>query len=157
MQSKKIKQALLLVGSMACLLSCGPEPVYDQFQVVEDTDWDKSKVYYFTFMIEDNSVPYDVTLSLRNNNFYPYQNLWIFSQEESPSGELTTDTTEYTLADEYGRWTGQGISLYHSNFLIRQHYRFPYPGQYTFSFRHGMRDDVLRGIQEIGLRIYQSK
>ena len=94
-----------------------------------------------------------MTLDIRNNNKYPYQNLWLFCNEEPPIGTLMRDTIECLLADEFGKWHGHGISLYESSFPIRTNYRFPYPGQYTFSFRQGMRDSVIVGIQEIGLRI----
>ena len=119
--------------------------------------WDKDKVYYFTFMIEDNRIPYDLTLAVRNNNLYPYQNLWLFCNEEPPIGSLKRDTVEYMLADDFGKWYGHGISLFLSTFPIRTNYYFPYAGQYTFSFRQGMRNDHLGGIQEIGLHVAPSK
>lgn len=84
---------------------------------------------------------------------YPYQNLWIFCNEEQPIGELKRDTIECMLADNFGKWYGRGISLFQSSFQIRSKYKFPYAGQYTFSFQQGMRDKNLKGIQEIGFRI----
>ena len=36
-------------------------------------------------------------------------------------------------------------------------YKFPHAGQYTFSFRQGMRDDALKGIQEIGFSVRPAK
>lgn len=115
--------------------------------------WEKDMEYYFTFGIDDPSVPYDIIFEVRNNDFYPYRNLWIFFNEELPVGSIRRDTMELTLANEYGRWLGKGFSLYEKGFIIRSEYYFPLKGQYTFGFRQGMRDDHLRGIQEIGLRI----
>ncbi len=113
----------------------------------------KGQSLLFYLSIDDNSRPYTITLDIRNNNKYPYQNLWLFCNEEPPIGPLMRDTIECLLADEFGKWYGHGISLYESSFPIRKNYHFPYPGQYTFSFRQGMRDSVIVGIQEIGLRI----
>lgn len=107
-------------------------------------------------MIDDISIPYDIILEIRNNNLYPYQNLWLFCDEELPIGPLNRDTFECVLADELGKWHGHGISLFQSSFPIRHHYLFPFKGQYTFSFRQGMRKEKLQGIQEIGLRILPS-
>ena len=136
--------------------------------MIDHSAWGKDKVYYFTFMVTDNSIPYDITLDIRNSNKYPYQNLWLFCNEEPPVGEMQKDTIECMLADEFGKWYGSGISLYESSFPIRygsgislyessfpirQNYRFANPGQYTFSFRQGMRDSLIIGIQEIGLRV----
>lgn len=85
--------------------SCDYEALYYQYQVIDNSAWGKDKVYYFTFMVTDNSIPYDVTLDIRNSNKYPYQNLWLFCNEEPPVGPLQKDTIECMLADEFGNGT----------------------------------------------------
>lgn len=148
----------LRIFIVCCLfLSCSNDSIYDQYQTIGQTSWEKNKEYYFTFMVDDISVPYDVALSVRNNNRYPYQNLWIFCNEEQPIGPLKKDTIECLLADEYGKWFGHGISLFQSSYIIHSHYLFPHTGQYTISIQQGMRDENLRGIQEIGLRVARSR
>ena len=134
-----------MLAGCALFFACDSSTLYNQYQVIDNTAWTKDKVYYFTFEIEDNTKAYD--------NKYPYQNLWLFCNEEPPIGKLKKDTTECILADEFGKWHGHGISLYESSYPIRLNYHFPYTGQYTFSFRQGMRDSIIYGIQEIGLRV----
>ncbi|CAK7073168.1 MAG: Gliding motility lipoprotein GldH [Parabacteroides sp.] len=143
-----------LVISIAILLSsCENKALYDQYQIIDKTSWEDDKVYYFTFRVEDTSTPYNLTLQIRNNNLYPYKNLWLFCNEELPIGPLKRDTIECILANEAGKWRGHGISLFQSGFPIRTNYLFPYPGQYTFSFRQAMREKTIKGIQEIGFRV----
>lgn len=146
----------LLVGCFF-FFSCTDNAVYTQYQAIENASWKKDKEYYFTFQIEDASAPYDITLQIRNNNLYPYQNLWLFYHEEQPIGPLVHDTLECILADEYGKWHGDGIFLYQSSFPIRTGYLFPHKGSYTFGFRQGMRNDLLKGIQEIGLKVEKTQ
>ena len=155
-QSLRLKKFIAACVTCFLCFSCKNEAVYDQYQAIQNTSWEKNKEYYFTFLIEDISVPYDLTLEVRNNNMYPYQNLWVFCSEELPIGPLKRDTIECMLADEFGKWYGDGISLFQSSFPIRSAYYFPVKGQYTFSFRQGMRNDQLPGIQEIGLRVLPS-
>ena len=155
-QSLRLKKFIAAYVTCFLCFSCENEAVYDQYQAIQNTSWEKNKEYYFTFLIEDISVPYDLTLEVRNNNMYPYQNLWVFCSEELPIGPLKRDTIECMLADEFGKWYGDGISLFQSSFPIRSAYYFPVKGQYTFSFRQGMRNDHLPGIQEIGLRVLPS-
>ncbi|EEY82172.1 gliding motility lipoprotein GldH [Parabacteroides distasonis] len=155
-QSLRLKKFIAACVTCFLCFSCENEAVYDQYQAIQNTSWEKNKEYYFTFLIEDISVPYDLTLEVRNNNMYPYQNLWVFCSEELPIGPLKRDTIECMLADEFGKWYGDGISLFQSSFPIRSAYYFPVKGQYTFSFRQGMRNDQLPGIQEIGLRVLPS-
>lgn len=153
---KVIKNSSLLFCIGFFLLSCKYDVLYDQYQIIENTVWSKDKEYYFTFMVEDIDVPYDITLEIRNNNQYPYQNLWLFCGEERPVGPLKRDTIECMLADDYGKWYGQGISLFQLSIPLRRNYRFSHKGQYTFSFNQGMRDDHLKGIQELGLKVAKS-
>lgn len=133
--------------------SCGDRPYYEQYQTIATKYWEKEAEYYFTFEITDTSAAYDVTIEIRNNNLYPYQNLWIFSREEQPSGQVQRDTTECLLADDYGKWLGTGISLFQSSHTLHSPYHFKEAGSYTLAFRQGMRNEALPGIQEIGLRI----
>jgi gliding motility-associated lipoprotein GldH len=136
--------------------SCEKNVAYEQYQAIESSSWGKDKRYYFTFNVDSIGVPYDISFQIRNNNLYPYQNIWLFYSIEPPVGEMVSDTTNCKLADEFGKWYGDGISLFESSFpLYKKHY-FKNKGQYTFAFRHGMRDSVLNGIQEIGIKVEQS-
>lgn len=143
---------------LLCLLyGCDNPAVYDFFQPVEKATWEKSKTFYFTFDIKDKEVPYDLTVELRNNSLYPYRNIWIICKEELPVGPLQKDTMEYMLADEFGKWTGKGFSLFSNSFPVKKAYYFPYTGRYTFSFTHNMTDDQLKGIHEIGFRVEKTE
>lgn len=144
---------LLCLSAVLCCMSCGERVFYEQYQSIDSKYWEKEAEYYFSFEITNTSIPYDLTLEIRNNNLYPYQNLWVFSQEEQPSGQVQRDTTECILADDYGKWLGTGISLFHSSHVLHTQYFFKEPGTYTIGFRQGMRQDQLTGIQEIGLCI----
>jgi gliding motility-associated lipoprotein GldH len=145
---------MIIFFSCFFLLSCGKDQVvYNQYQAIDHSAWEKGKEYYFTFQIDENTVPYNITLEIRNNNLYPYQNLWILLKEEPPVGPMARDTMECMLADDFGKWLGNGISLFQTSFPIKTNYLFTDTGSYTFSFRQGMRNDTLKGIQEIGLLI----
>jgi len=132
--------------------SCTRNVFYDQYQIITGL-WEKEKEYYFTYSIDDNDAHYNISVKIRNNNYYPYQNLWLFCTEEQPVGPARRDTIECILADDYGKWYGTGISIYNSIFSIRKNYIFPYKGQYTFTIQQGMREDRLNGIEEVGLII----
>jgi gliding motility-associated lipoprotein GldH len=143
---------MIMALLMTLCLSCRDKAFYHQYRLV-DLEWSKNREYYFTYEITDNSVPYRFSIEIRNNSLYPYQNLWLFCSEEQPVGPVQLDTVECLLANDYGKWLGRGFSIYHLNIPVRTHYRFLHRGQYTFSIRHGMRDSVIRGLEEIGLCI----
>ncbi len=134
------------------LFSCTNSAYYEKYQTIEG-QWDKNKELFFIYEIDDSLASYNLLLEIRNNNLYPYQNLWLFCSEEQPEGTLRRDTIECILADDFGKWKGTGISIYHISVPIRTKYIFPNKGKYTFIIRQGMRDDRLRGIEQIGVRI----
>ncbi len=152
-----LKIVRLILGFHILFFSCNSPALYDQYQAIDGTIWEKNKIYYFTFEIQDPSCLYDIHLEIRNNNLYPYQNLWVFYSEEPPIGSLRKDTLECMLANEFGKWYGDGIFLFQRSFPLRKQYKFSHAGQYTFGIRQGMRDEILKGIQEIGLRVERSK
>lgn len=150
-QLRKLKGFLLLGVCFLCF-AC-EQPLYEKYQQIQHAVWEKDKEYFFTFEIADVSVPYNVILEVRNNNLYPYQNLWLFTKEEYPDGTFKRDTTEYMLADDYGKWYGQGFSVYQMSFPLYSNFYFSQEGEYTIAFNQAMRQDKLKGVQEIGIRV----
>ncbi|MDR0573758.1 MAG: gliding motility lipoprotein GldH [Tannerella sp.] len=158
MHKHSLKNILAAIFIASCFFfSCSKDVIYNEFQSVQHKVWDKRYEYFFNFEINDNSLPYNIYLQLRNSNIYPYQNLWILVKELPPSGVFTKDTIEYMLADDFGKWTGNGITLFQNQLSLRKNYRFPDAGKYIISIRHGMRDDKLKGIEDIGLLIEKAK
>jgi gliding motility-associated lipoprotein GldH len=73
----------------------------------------------------------------------------------SPDGKTSvTDTLQYDLADEQGRWYGRGFGDIHELKLpFRQNVFFPKKGTYHFKIQHGMRTGDLKGVYDIGVRV----
>ncbi|MDH6312320.1 gliding motility-associated lipoprotein GldH [Parabacteroides sp. PFB2-10] len=154
---KGIGNILVWLGIGSLLFSsCDNKVVYDEYHTLEGRNWEKAEEYFFVFRIDDNARPYDMTFEVRNNNLYPFQNLWVFLEEKLPSGEVARDTLECMLADDFGKWLGDGMSVHQSSFPLHTRYLFPDTGSYTISFRQGMRKESLPGIQQIGVRIEES-
>lgn len=151
--NRKLKKLFSILLLCTLFFSCDAPALYDYYQPLDNTTWEKNKEYFFSFDIKDTSIPYDLTLEIRNNNLYPYQNLWIICTEDQPVGPMRKDTLECKLTNEYGKWKGYGISLFQTSIPIKQKLHFSHTGLYTFAFRHIMRDEKLEGIQEIGFRV----
>lgn len=116
--------------------------------------WHKDSVCTFTFEVQEPSRPYDMVVYVRHNDRYAYQNIWLFTTLSDSLSTLSVDTLDYYLANERGEWLGNGIGTYREMpCLIHHQVRFPAKGRYQLQVRQGMREEVLRGISDVGLTI----
>lgn len=121
--------------------------------------WHKDSVIRFALDIQRTDIPYRMDLFVRNDNSYPYSNLYLFVSMVSPSGTVVRDTAEYVLADAYGQWLGKGWCANYDHALQYQSaYTFPVKGVYTVEITQAMREIKLKGIKDVGfsLRKYVS-
>ncbi len=137
-------------------VSCDNDVVYNKFYPVQNKNWSKQSAFCFEFDITDNTIPYLISAQLRNNNMYPYQNIWLFWEKQS-GNNVTKDTIEYMLADALGKWTGSGITLFQSKVRLHHNYYFPSTGKCKVCVHHGMRTKNLTGIEDIGLLVEKAK
>jgi gliding motility-associated lipoprotein GldH len=129
---------------------------WQQNTSVKDCVWNKDSILKFHIPVEDTLSWYSLSVNLRNRTDYSFQNLYIFLNISAPNGNTTTDTLNFALAYDNGKWTGSGglFSKFKENtFLYRNYIRFPEPGTYLVNIRHGMRKDNLNGISSVGLTL----
>jgi len=147
-------------GFFAVLLlfaSCDRSKVFDLYQDVDPGGWSSSEALEFEVEIDaQEGVLFNYLIGLRNNNDYLYANIFFFVDVESPDGERQTDTLQYLLAEPGGKWLGSGVSEIKYNLFKFKEEQTMQSGVYKFSIAHGMRDDLLLGIEDVGLRLEES-
>ncbi|MDH8701205.1 gliding motility-associated lipoprotein GldH [Dysgonomonadaceae bacterium PH5-43] len=152
LRKKLNKSTLFLLFTLSVsLLSCSNKETFSEFHSFSNSEWDKSDTAKFEVVISNN-VDYEVSLQIRNNNDYSFRNLWLFVDCTNPTGQTRHDSINVELADVYGNWYGKGISLY-SLTIPYENIQQQDSGLYRYSIRHGMREDVLKGISDIGLTV----
>jgi len=140
----------LIVG----VASCDRKRVFENYHTLDEKGWNKDSVVVFNVELTDTVRNHNMYVNIRNKGTYAYSNLWLFLSIGSPDGKLRTDTVEFSLAEPSGRWKGSGIGDLHDNqILYKSSVYFPHKGKYTFQIKHGMRDNVLEGVRDIGIRI----
>jgi len=155
LSSKKRLYVLLVLFFFTS--SCRNDVVFSSLQPITGHAWEKQAEFLFHVVIKEPSIPQTISLQLRNNHAYPYQNIWIIVEQAPFSDGSLKDTIEYRLVDDYGKWTGKGLSLFQNQFPVRKDYHFPDTGTYTIQVRHAMQDVLLKGITDIGLLIERSR
>ena len=140
------------------IVACTSHDVYFQYNPVSIKGWSKDTMYVFHVPISDTAATYNVYVNVRNRGEYPYQNLWLFLKRTAPDKVLTKDSIECYLADNRGKWLGSGIgSIMEMPILYEQNVKFSQKGIYNYFIVHGMRDSLLAGINDIGIRIEKGK
>ena len=149
---------LLIIVAGLGFTSCDKTVVFDKYKAIPETGWHKDSLVVFNISVEDTLQNHNLLINIRNETSYNYSNLWLFIKILQPDDEMLTDTFEIVLADPSGKWLGKGIGgLKTRQAIFRRNVRLPVSGEYTVKLQHGMRQDVLNGIHDVGFRIEKVK
>ena len=103
-----------------CLSSCDENRVFDSYKTLENGVWNRNESVEFQFSVTDTINKHNLFFSIRNNQDYPYSNLYLISQLNFPNGKKIVDTLEYEMADPRGRFLGKGLSSWFSYCWLSQ-------------------------------------
>jgi gliding motility-associated lipoprotein GldH len=149
---------ILVLTFFLLLLSCKSNIVYTNSQPMADETWKLTDIPTFKVPVTDTLNSNNVIFFIRNGSSYPFRNIFLFVTTTSPDGKQITDTLQYNLADEKGRWYGKGAGDIHElNLPYKSNVFFPRKGTYDFKIQHGMRVENLKGVYDFGLRIEKVK
>ena len=81
----------------------------------------------------------------------------MFLENTDAKGNMLKDTIEGYLSDDFGKWMGTGNAVKEMPVFYKQNILFPDSGTYQIKIGHGMRDSILTGIKEIGVRVEMVK
>lgn len=117
---------------------------YKNYYSFENASWNTDSIVNFTFQILDTTKYYDISLKIRHNVYYEYQNLFLFLDG------FSKDTVEIMLADKNGKWLGNGISdIREYEFLLEQQKQFFELKKYTLSVEQAMRYGSLEKLNDL--------
>lgn len=147
----------ILLGILLLSSSCHRRVMYSSFYDMPTEGWHKDSILTFSYTPTDSVHDYSIRFVVRHTNQYPYQNMWLFvNHYVNDSVCLEADTVECILADDYGRWYGKGISVYELPMVYMESYHYKRSSCntiFTLTLQQGMRSEMLRGIQNIGVEI----
>jgi len=153
---------VLLAVAIAALTACGPRPVYDHYEHVQQDGWEKADTLFFDLPVITTTGRYRVDIGLRTVEDYPFTGLNLrVEQRVSRRDTATADTTitivnSYTLqcrlATAQGRAGGRGISHYQYEFPLTEQTLMQHDSV-RFIIRHNMKREMLPGVADIGVKL----
>ena len=136
-----------------CLSCSNNNVIYDESVVIPNASWNNQDLPYFDVNIEDTTSSYNFYFNIRHLENYKYSNFYMFLHTTFPNGNQTHDTIELILAYPDGRWIGKGSGSMRSNqILLNNNLHFPLRGNYHFEIEQAMREPVLNGITDVGVK-----
>jgi len=157
------------IGLMLIVLlfiSCDKKPIFSEYKELDGT-WKKSDTLRFTFEQNDTINPYHLFLNVRNNNDFPFNNMYLIVSLQEPGIKPTikVDTLEYQMANPDGTLMGNGFSdVKESKLWYLENYKFNRVGKYNIEIVQAVREtskvegvEDLKGVTELGLQIEKIK
>ena len=140
------------------ITGCASDVVFEQLETVDVAGWEYKKPVEFTFDAPDTTGRYNLIFDIRITPDYGYQNLWLFIETINPDGFSHVDSINCPMSYPDGRWVGTGIGdLIDTPILVHQAFKFTELGEYTFKIKHGMRNDNLPYVQNLGVILKKIK
>lgn len=136
------------------VISCTDTAVVDKNVAIAANTWHYDDQPRLTAHITDTGQRYNIYLNLRHTPDYRYSNIFLLVHQSGPGIKDTTERFELRLAAPDGRWLGRSTgSMYAHQELIRQNIHFPDTGLYHFIIEQNMRENPLREVADVGLRV----
>ncbi len=105
----KIKNSILFLLVAFLIISCDEKRVFDEYKSVGDS-WHKDSIIKFKLPKLDSLKKYNLYVNMRNNNDYPFSNLFLIVSLDQPNKKVLVDTLEYEMANPDGTLMGDGFS-----------------------------------------------
>lgn len=140
--------------------SCTHIGLFEKQEVVPSQEWYYDFVPAFTFEITDTTALYNVYLTIRHTDLYEYNNLWVKVGKQFPGADsLTYQNINLKLGSDDKGWFGTGMG---DIFEVRTPITpgpvsFKNAGKYTFTIAQIMRENPLKYILNVGLRLEKAE
>lgn len=154
---KNLLRNSLFCLTAACLTAAcnDTHTVYHSYHALPFGGWAKSDTLFFPVSVADTLPPIlRLYAEVRNRSDYPYEELHLYVALNMPDSAVWhTDTIAIHLTDSTGKWTGKGWgSVYQTETFVKSA-RPLHPGNYTIKVTHGMKDEKLQGVNDVGIRM----
>ena len=159
----KTKNSILFLLVAFLIISCDNKRVFDEYKSVGNS-WHRDSIITFNLPKLDQTKKYNLFVNIRDNNDYPFDNLFLIISLEQPNKKVLVDTLEYKMANPDGTLMGEGFSdVKESKLFYNEKVDFKLKGNYKVHIKQAVRQtgnvvgiENLKGITEIGFRVESS-
>jgi len=148
----------LYILILCTLYSCQSDVVFEKNIPINTYNWEVTDTLKFEVDVEDTSSKYDLSLNVRHRDIYDFMNLYVKIITILPNGEKKNEVVSLPLCDDGGKWLGKcSGDICFSRIILMRKIIFPQKGNYQFLINQEMRQENLKNILDLGLRLEKSK
>jgi len=156
----KIKNSILLLLVALLIISCDKNRVFDEYKSVGNS-WHKDSIVSFDLPQLDQTKNYNLFVTIRDNNDYPFNNIFLIVAMQQPNKKVVIDTLEYEMTEADGSLLGDGFTdVKESKLFYKENVKFNLKGKYKVEIQQANRQTgkisgvtKLEGITDVGFRI----
>lgn len=142
--------------------SCTTIDLYEKHVSIPGHDWKSDFKPRFRFTIKDTTAGYQIFFIMRHDEKYSFNNIYVDITNKAPGADSsTTSRLPLTLATNDKGWLGSGMDdIYEHRIALNREedpFIFRTPGEYEFTVAQIMREDPLRHVYSVGIRIEKIK
>jgi gliding motility-associated lipoprotein GldH len=152
----------LLLASYLILPACGKVDVFEKNTTIPRQVWKSSFKPEITFTVEpkDTTARFNIFIVIRHTDAYRYKNIWINLHTEAPNGVVQNLPLNLQLATDSKGWLGSGMDDIFEHRILITPPQSPVPlsaGAYRFKLENIMREDPLKNVMNVGIRIEKTE
>lgn len=152
----------LLITSYLILPACGKVDVFEKNTTIPRQVWKSSFKPEITFTVEpkDTTARFNIFIVIRHTDAYRYKNIWINLHTEAPNGVVQNLPLNLQLATDSKGWLGSGMDDIFEHRILITPPQSPVPlsaGAYRFKLENIMREDPLKNVMNVGIRIEKAQ
>ena len=155
---------VLIYLMFICIVSCEPNPIFIKYNSIKGA-WQKDSIQNFSFQNEDKLIYTNSYLTLRLNQKYRYNNIFVIITVSNSSETISRDTIEYEVADNFGKLIGSKmININELNLLHKIDFQLMPKENYFINIEHAMRNvnetigvEKLEGVLDVGYKFEKVK
>jgi gliding motility-associated lipoprotein GldH len=133
--------------------------VFEKSQAFDNQEWPSSVKPEIAFEISDTNALYNIYIVLRHTDAYHFNNMYIRATVKEPgAGQGRTGDYDLQLATNGKGWIGTAMDdIYDARLLIQPKTRLRKMGTYHISLEQLMREDPLKSVLSVGMRIERAE
>ncbi|MEI9808477.1 MAG: gliding motility lipoprotein GldH [Bacteroidota bacterium] len=145
---------LAAYSSLLLAVSCTTVDLYEKTVPVPGHAWQSSFQPAFDFTIKDTTQYYQPYLVLRHNEKYNFNNIYINLYVKGPGQDTAQKyLLDLELANNEGGWKATGMDDIYEHRIELDKPKYLKAGNYTFKVEQIMRENPLRNVLDVGIRI----